>query len=52
MRLIGRKHGFRIGSGRTVKAGLKLKNLNVETYKEIARGNMSFDEELLEEAQW
>ena len=47
MRLIGRKHGFRIGSGRTVKAGLKLHNLNVETYKEIAGTN----NDLLDKAQ-
>ena len=39
MRLNGRKHGFRIGSGRTIKCAQRLKNLNVSAYgKFIAHG--------------
>ena len=47
MKLIGRKHGFRIGSGRTVRHGFRLTNLNVEAYKKFF-GTAS---QLLEQAQ-
>ena len=47
MKLIGRKHGFRIGSGRTVRRGFRLANLNVEAYKKFF-GTAS---QLLEQAQ-
>ena len=49
MRIIGHKHGFRIGSGRTVKCGQRLKNLNVEAaYKFITLGRNN----ILKEAQY
>ena len=47
MRLIGRKHGFRIGSGRTVKHGFRLKNLNAEDYKK----HFGLATELIDQAQ-
>ena len=48
MKLNGRKHGFRIGSGRTVKHGLRLKTLNVDAYRWQFFGAAS---QLLDEAQ-
>ena len=35
MRIEGKKHGFHIGSGRTVKCALRISNLNVEAGNRI-----------------